>query len=541
MKKRICAAALAGTLLVGPAAGAVDDSQIPDWLNPGASGTTSSSSTSTQAPKTSTKTPVPSAPVSAGAYPIGTTWNADGTPKYPAGTVINADGTLTGPDGRLYTPYTATILPSMTAAEATAYLRAQDPELTAAAMLTYNEVESLVRKGNLTILSNSETLEGIEAVDLDDAIDELEDAIDDLRDVVDNLEDLSDDITGSMGDMGDAIGRLEDEMYDIPDGDFYSVGDVITDLASAMLRYQTALGKGTITNLQMQIMSLKTQIEQMEDQIDTLEDTDYEEYERQFENIENQIVMGAQSAYIGLATLQQNYVSLMQQADLTNVKLTEMQTRFKLGQVSDLDVAEVEDAKLTVDSAIETIKLNLRNTKGDLNVLMGRATEENFILDALPVIQPAQLSQMNLENDLARGKKASYDIYAAELAVEKAEDLDKKDDGRKNKIRAAEYTLESTEKSFEQNFRKLFRAVAEKNRLITVAEEAQKLEARKVATEKLKYERGMISRNDLLEAEIDKAKADSEVKIAQINLFSAYMQYDWATRGVISGSSGGMA
>lgn len=541
MKKRICAAALAGTLLVGPAAGAVDDSQIPDWLNPGASGTTSTSTTSTQTPKTSTQTPVTSAPVSAGAYPIGTTWNADGTPIYPTGTVINADGTLTGPDGRLYTPYMATIQPAMTAAEATAYLRAQDPELTAAAMLTYNEVESLVRKGNLTILSNEETLAGIEAVDIDDKIDDLEDLIDELEDVVDNLEDISDSITGSMEDMGDALEGLEGELGDLGDVGYYSIGDVLTDLVNAMLRYQTSLGKGTVVNLQMQIQSLKSQIEQLEDQIDTLEDTDYEEYERQFENIENQIVMGAQSAYIGLATLQQNYVSLMQQADLTNVKLTEMQTRFKLGQVSDLDVAEVEDAKLTVDSAIETIKLNLRNTKGDLNLLLGRDVSENFILDALPVIQAAQLSQMNLESDLARGKRASYDIYAAELALEKAEDLDKKDDGRKNKIRAAEYTLENAEKSFEQNFRKLFRAVAEKNRLVTVAEEAQKLEARKVATEQLKYDRGMISRNDLLEAQIDEAKAASEVKLAQINLFSAYMQYEWATRGVIGSASGGMA
>ena len=76
---------------------------------------------------------------------------------------------------------------------------------------------------------------------------------------------------------------------------------------------------------------------------------------------------------------------------------------------------------------------------------------------------------------------------------------------------------------------------------MTVAEEAQKLEARKVATEQLKYDRGMISRNDLLEAQIDEAKAASEVKLAQINLFSAYMQYEWATRGVIGSASGGMA
>lgn len=517
MKKRICAAILASSLLLTPLAAAADSSTMPDWL--GGTG------------------PAAAPDTHAGSYPPGTTWAADGTPQYPAGTVWNADGTLTGPDGRIYMPYLA-VQPVMTAAEATAYLRAQDPELEAASMLCYEQVEQLVRENNLTVLANEQTLAGIEAVDLDEAIEDLEDAVDGLEDAADGLRDLSDEITGAMEDIGGAMdGTAEDALADL--GSLGTVGDVMGGLIESIISYQVSVGMGTVASLEMQIATIEGQIEQLEAQIETLEDTDYEPYERQFEAIEDQLVMGAQTAYIGLATLQQNYISLLQQADLTHVKLSEMQTRFRLGQVSDLDVAEVEDAALSVDSAIETLQMNLRNTKGDLNLLLGRPASENFILDALPVIQPAQLAGMSLESDLARGMNRSYEIYAAEQALEDAEDLSREDDGRKHKIRAAEYSLDSAKNSFDQNFRKLFRAVAEKNRLVTVAEQAHALEARKVATEQVKYDRGMNSRNDLIEAQIEEAKAASEVKLAEIDLFSAYMQYEWATRGVMLGASAG--
>lgn len=509
MKKRICAAALAGTMLLGPTAAAADAAQIPAWLDVGGTGSTSAQTTQTAG--------------SAGAYPPGTTWNADGTPNFPAGTVWNSDGSLTGPDGNRYTPYQNTV-PTMSQAEITAYLRAQDPELAAVEVLTYAAVEPLVRQNNLTVLSNRETLAGIEAVDIDEAIDDLEDMIDDLEDAVDGFEELSDDIEDSMGTALYTLKQLDNTVLGL----------------AALIPYQTALGTGTIASLQSQIATLKAQIGQLEDQIETLENTDYEPYERQFENIEDQIVMGAQTAYIGLATMQQNYVLLLQQIDLLGIKVNEMKTRYKMGQVSDLDVAEVEATKLEADSGLETLKLSVRNTKGDLNLLLGRPASQGFLLDGLPELDTAQLASLDLTRDLASGKRASYDIYKAEQALEDAKDLDKSDDSRKNKIRAAEYTLSSTEQSFEQSFRKLFRDVAEKNRLVTVAKQNQTLEARKLAVAETKYNRGMISRNDLIEAQLDKAKVDTDVKLAQVNLFAAYMQYEWAVKGVLSSASAAM-
>ena len=75
--------------------------------------------------------------------------------------------------------------------------------------------------------------------------------------------------------------------------------------------------------------------------------------------------------------------------------------------------------------------------------------------------------------------------------------------------------------------------------MLSVAREALDYQNEVTETQKLKYDLGTISRNAYIEAQVNQAVAESNVKLAQIDLFSAYMQYQWACQGVM-GSTGGM-
>ena len=299
------------------------------------------------------------------------------------------------------------------------------------------------------------------------------------------------------------------------------------------------VGSATVVLLQNNIAQMQTQLAQLESQLEELKNTDYEPYEKQFESIENQLVMAAQATYAGLMTIQQNYIVTVQQSDLTNVTYNEMQTRFQLGQISQQQLDQARLAKTQTDSAIQSLYLTLRNAKEDLSVMLGREPSRSYMLDTIPAVTPDMLALLDLDADMERGKEKSYDIYAAERAVEEAEDLDRDTDGREEQIRAAEYKLESAEDNFEQNFTKLFRAVYEKNRLLSVAYEAFEYQNEVTQTEKLKYDLGTISRNTYIQAQVNQAVAESNVKLAQIDLFSAYMQYQWACEGVLT-TTGGM-
>lgn len=523
MKKQLCAAALAGTMFVGPAAQAAwADSQIPAWLDPNAgavtvpTGQTSQTTTgfasgnqipswlnpnagavTTPTAPTTTTTTTPNSSTTNDYYHIPGTGQTPGTP-----------GTVSTNTGGVYPTYWL----GFSAEEATYYLQQQDPEIANAEMLYYNQIEELVRNQNKTVLANRETLASIEAVDLDAAIDDMEAAIDGMEQAIAGMQQLANSVSSSLT----------------------TVDPTVQNGAATV-----TVGSATVVLLQNNIAQMQTQLTQLEAQLEELKNTDYEPYEKQFESIENQLVIAAQATYAGLMTIQQNYIVTVQQSDLTNVTYNEMQTRFQLGQISQQQLDQARLAKTQTDSAIRSLYLTLRNAKEDLSVMLGREPSRSYMLDTIPAVTPDMLALLDLDADMERGKQKSYDIYAAERAVEEAEDLDRDTDGREEQIRAAEYKLESAEDNFEQNFTKLFRAVYEKNRLLSVAYEAFAYQNEVTQTEKLKYDLGTISRNTYIQAQVNQAVAESNVKLAQIDLFSAYMQYQWACQGVLT-TTGGM-
>lgn len=485
MKKRICV--LVSAVLAVPTAGAVE-SEMPAWLNPNAG--------AVMAPTQSYMPQAQPSPV----------WTA---PKsWASGTGQSTPGTVTTNTGEVYPTYWLGI----SVEEATEYLVQQDPELANAEMLTYAQIEPLVRTQNRTVLANRATLDSMKAVDLDKAIADLQDAIRNLEQAVGSMQTLSSNVALSLS----------------------TVNPMVENGQATLM-----IGSATTVLLQSNIAQMQGQIVQMKEQVKKLRETDYEPYERQFEMIENQMVMAAQSAYMGLMTLQHNYIMMAQKADLTDVKRKEMEMRCALGQVSQLNVDEVKKASSQAHSAVKTLSQTLYNTKGDLSILLGRDPSRNYMLDTLPAVTPDMIARMSLERDLAFAKEQSYDLYKAEKALKDAKDLDREDESRKDKIRAAEYTLEGTEATFRQNFHKLFRAVAEKNRLLSVAQEALEYEVRAADAAKLKYDRGMISRNVYLQADAAKSEAEINVLLAQVDLSSAYMQYQWACKGVLN-TTGGM-
>ena len=272
MKKRICAAVVVSTMMAVQTAGALE-SQIPAWLDPSAGAVTMPT-----VPQTQPDVPKTAVPQASSTAKIPSTGQTSGTP-----------GTVTTNTGEVYPTYWL----GMSVEEATQYLVQQDPELANAEMLTYAQIEPLVRTQNRTVLANRATLDSIKAVDLDKAIADLQNAIRNLEQAVGSMQELTNNVILSLSTVNPMV-----------------------ENGQATL----TIGSATTVLLQSNIAQLEARITQMKEQVKTLKKTDYEPYERQFAMIENQLVMAAQSAYMGLMTLQQNYIMAAQKADLTDVK-----------------------------------------------------------------------------------------------------------------------------------------------------------------------------------------------------------------------------
>ena len=181
--------------------------------------------------------------------------------------------------------------------------------------------------------------------------------------------------------------------------------------------------------------------------------------------------------------------------------------------------------------------------------MVGEDLTAPLVLGALPAVTAEQLAAMDVEKDLERAKNASYDLYAAKLTLDDADEKfedsgakysynekDYKKVQAKHTWQAAQYTYNAAVQNFELSFRSLYDSVKDCAQILTAAQTALECERADLAAAQLKYEQGTISANALHTAEDDLYTAQDTVSGAERDLFTAYNNYRWAVdRGLLNG------
>lgn len=262
---------------------------------------------------------------------------------------------------------------------------------------------------------------------------------------------------------------------------------------------------------------------------------------RQLRNAQDQIVMAGESLYVAMVELELNDRGLDRSLDALDRTLQELELRYQLGHISSLTLQEAKGGRTALVSGKETLEMNLSNLKLQLELMIGAEQTGEIRLQSLPQVTAEQLAEMDLEEDLAAAKEASYELFAAKRTLEDAQE-DFKDAGRdysyneknfryvaaQHAWQAAQHTYNAAVQNFENSFRTLYNQVKDYQQILSAAQTALAVEQSSYAAAQLKYEQGRLSQNGLLEAEDKVEEAREKVESAAIDLFSAYHNYRWA-------------
>ncbi len=391
-----------------------------------------------------------------------------------------------------------------------------DPEGT----VSYANLKSRVSAGNLNYLILQENIDSIKAND-------FEKMEEDMRKGLNSLADAQWGMVSAGSSMNIPTDGLSSPLKEILEG------------VNAALQ-GTASMSGSMASA-----SLQSQYDALRDQYDDLREgkiqADLADAVRQLENTQNTIVMATESLFAQLKELEATDTALERSLAALDRQLRELELRCELGQVSALTLKQAQAGRASLVSSRETLASNARTARMNLNSLLGAGLTEELKLGDLPQVTDDQLSQMDLEADLAAAKEASFTLYTARQDLDDAREKynDAGGDAYHNPKRveyiqarhtwqAAQYTYESAVQSFELSFRTLYSQIRDYRQVLGAARTALALEKDNYAVDQLKYEQGTISKNTLLTARDDLAAAQDKVDTAQRNLFSAYHSYRWA-------------
>ena len=270
---------------------------------------------------------------------------------------------------------------------------------------------------------------------------------------------------------------------------------------------------------------------------------------RQLRNMQDSLTAMGESLYVNLLSLEDQSAALTRQTAALDRTIKEVKLRYELGQVSAMTLQQTEAGKAQVESGKAAIDAAAAQLRRQLNAMIGEELTAPLTLNALPEVTAEQLASMDVEKDLEKAKAASYDLYAAKLTLEdadeeykdKAGDLGYNEDNYeyiavKHRWQAAQYTYNAAVQNFELSFRSLYDSVQSYASALNAAKGSLECERSDLAAAQLRYEQGTISENALHTAEDELYTAQDTVSGAERDLFTAYNNYRWAVDyGLLAG------
>ena len=379
-------------------------------------------------------------------------------------------------------------------------------EVKAPVKLSFDTLEKTVREGNVSIRSYQQTVESAEKTDVSDQY-------------VNKYFNLSQQIDA----YDKQISSLKKSRDSIED----------TDLRKTIT--------AQISVLQATRDSLYQQYKDLDDDEDNAKDEQKKTVDstrRQMQNNADTICLSAENHYISLASMQYSLAQTERSLQQLDRSIAQTKKQVALGIATKNTLSGLESQRELLAAQQKSAQTSADSLANTLAIQCGYPTGTEITIESLPEVTAEQLASIDYETDLAEALKNSYSIWSADDSVRKASD-DYENDVTNNlhAYEAAKIQRDATEESVKSSFRKLYKTMQEKNTAMTAAQTDLAQAQKTFAVSQLQYNRGMISRIKFEEAQDTYTTAQETAENARTDLLTAYNNYQWAKRGVMTSAS----
>lgn len=379
-------------------------------------------------------------------------------------------------------------------------------EVKAPVKLSFDTLEKTVREGNVSIRSYQQTVESAEKTDVSDQY-------------VNKYFSLSQQIDA----YDKQISSLKKSRDSIEDADLRKT-----------ITAQISVLQATRDSLYQQYKDLDDDEDDAKDeQKKTVDST-----RRQMQNNADTICLSAENNYISLASMQYSLAQTERSLQQLDRSIAQTKKQVALGIATKNTLSGLESQRELLAAQQKSAQTSADSLANTLAIQCGYATGTEITIESLPEVTAEQLASIDYETDLAEALKNSYSIWSADDSVRKASD-DYENDVTNNlhAYEAAKIQRDATEESVKSSFRKLYKTMQEKNTAMTAAQTDLAQAQKTFAVSQLQYNRGMISRIKFEEAQDTYTTAQETAENARTDLLTAYNNYQWAKRGVMTSAS----
>lgn len=372
--------------------------------------------------------------------------------------------------------------------------------------LTFDTLEKTVREGNVSIRSYQQTVESAAKTD------------------------VSDQYINKYFNLSQQIDAYDKQISSLKK----SRDSIEDDALKASITSQISVLQATRDSLYQQYKDLDDDEDDAKDeQKKTVDST-----RRQMQNNADTICLSAENNYISLASMQYSLAQTERSLQQLDRSIAQTKKQVALGIATKNTLSGLESQRELLAAQQKSAQTSADSLANTLAIQCGYPTGTEITIESLPEVTAEQLASIDYETDLAEALKNSYSIWSADDSVRKASD-DYENDVTNNlhAYEAAKIQRDATEESVKSSFRKLYKNMQEKITAMTAAQTDLAQAQKTFAVSQLQYKRGMISRIKFEEAQDTYTTAQETAENARTGLLTAYNNYQWAKRGVMTSAS----
>ena len=268
--------------------------------------------------------------------------------------------------------------------------------------------------------------------------------------------------------------------------------------------------------------------------VSQIEDAVYQ-LEKQADYVADQITQGAQTLLLTIRSLQYTGEQLDRQLAAVDRSMAVLEVQQQIGMAGALQVESARRQRDNLAMNADMLDGQIETLGNSLALLCGMDAASAVLPAALGKVSEAELRAMDLEKDLAAARKSSFIVWQKRDALRQAQNTYDKDiESTVHAVQAAEAALDAAQEELRAGFTTLFRTVQDKKTAVQAARTAAEQAARTLHTSEVKYRQGMISRLAYQQAQDEAASAAQAVETAELELLTAYQQYQWGRQGLVS-------
>ena len=256
---------------------------------------------------------------------------------------------------------------------------------------------------------------------------------------------------------------------------------------------------------------------------------------RQADNIEGQLAQTAQTLLITIQNLKYNRGQLERQLASLDRTIDVAEVQLSIGMISQYQMDLYRNQRDNLARTIDTLQTQCESLGSSIALLCGYDADTIVMPSTLAPVYDSQLREMSYEDDLELAKQNSFSIWQKRSELRQAQNAYDEDiSGTDYAVQSAKDALAAEQQAVESSFGTIFQGVADSRAALDAARTAEQQAELDFRTSQVQYSRGMISELAYRQAQDTLENAKDAVEIAQLNLTSAYNQYEWAKQGVMT-------